>query len=518
MASNKMNLHGTFLGKRIFVYDAKIDCEEKDIEKLLIDINRLSALNFITKISPKLFKPQNTTTQIDDIPITENILIDAAWRIIRYTPPNGGKDMTSAQFIQLLKMSFKMLDKQFGKGGLDPYEIISKIAYTQFRYQENPYNTLARNLYIYFELWSKIPKCNQFNVLLEIESIIGLSYDIAIAYCITLVANQNGYFFPNKNDGIKELCQVYGKDITEDEHKKFLNWCSAGYDFYSNHSDMLNPFVLFPIVNTASDPIKCGDDLYIIVSYSNLYYKISDGIYFSLVDKFNLGEGKNEFKEKFGYVFEEYIGVLLKEHMNNWQIHPEIKYKKGKNEINSVDWFVYRDGKLLLIEVKQSSIFLKSKESAKIKDIRDDLENTMVKAAKQLKRSREDIISKKYSEFSAFHDTKEFQLLIVTNDPLYNANLVCKKLISDSTGLAEKDFNIININEFETFLDNQSTGQTLFDLLTFKNLNYNEFDFKEYLLEIYPNGNGERRFLKKYYDGFFDKFKENKEQEQSHQG
>lgn len=81
---------------------------------------------------------------------------------------------------------------------------------------------------------------------------------------------------------------------------------------------------------------------------------------------------------------------------------------------------------MILIEVKQSSIFLESKINCKISDIKKDLEKTLAKGVRQLKKTKTDILSKKYKELSKFEHINQFQYVIVTNDRFYYSNYIGK--------------------------------------------------------------------------------------------
>jgi hypothetical protein len=402
-------------------------------------------------------------------------------------------------------MCHKLFDKSI-KSNEDVFEILMKLGYRQFRYQEPLFNLLARSCYIYFELWNNVPKASDLNVLEEIKNIIGVPYHVAIAFVMALVGNKDGYFFPYSKKELLAFGYALGEELDENCHVRFLKWCSSEYKTYHDHRSFLNPLYLFPIIDTKTKPRNDLENVFIIASYINLYHKITTGIYYCLIDKFNYGSAKNVFKEKYGYVFESYVGILLKEHLKEWTIVPEIRYKKGKNFIDSVDWLVMKNDKLLLIEVKQSSVFLKSKMLAKLDIIKQDLKKTLIKAVKQLERTYTDIKLKSFPELSQFFDVNEIRMLIVTNDPFYNANSIGKKLIAEEIHKIDFDYDIINICEFETLLDNQLKSESLFDILSYKNLTQKEMDFKEYILEMYPNGIGQMHFLKIYYDKYFSRF------------
>ena len=154
-----------------------------------------------------------------------------------------------------------------------------------------------------------------------------------------------------------------------------------------------------------------------------------------------------------------------------------------------------------MIEVKQSSIFLKSKQNPSMDVIISDLRKTIIKAVTQLSITESDIKEKKYPELSIFNNIKSFVKLIVINDPLFNANFLVKTILKNQ--VKDLTFQIININDFETILSSQSLAESLFDVLFFKALEHNEMDFNEYIYNIFPDARSDIEFLKEIWDSFF---------------
>ena len=88
--------------------------------------------------------------------------------------------------------------------------------------------------------------------------------------------------------------------------------------------------------------------------------------------------------------------------------------------------------------------------------------------------------------------------MIVVNDPLYNANDLCRKIISNS-GLIVNDIYVINISDLEDFLDLQKPKQDFWSVLKNKQNGRENYDFKEYLSEHYDYSQKDNRFLEKFY-------------------
>lgn len=108
------------------------------------------------------------------------------------------------------------------------------------------------------------------------------------------------------------------------------------------------------------------------------------------------------------------------------------------------------------------------------------------------------IVEKSDSSFASYFDCKNIIGLIVVNDPLYNANDLCRKIIS-SEGVNLDNIYMINVSDLEDFLDLQLSDQSFWDALAEKKTAFEHFDFKEYLRQKYDCTKLEHHFLKKYY-------------------
>ncbi len=402
-----------------------------------------------------------------------------------------------------LKMCHKLFDVEFDESqNMGATTILTRISYRQFIFQQKNFNNFARNYYIYNILWSRVPRARSIDVISEIENEIGIPYNWAILFAYALAGNKYGHFWIYDEKAITEINDKTELSLTVESHTKFVKWCSGTFDEILNHKSVLPPFVRYPLVETKSKPVKNEGEVFMIISQQFLHDKLTSGLYFNLIDRFRKGDKKNKFKELFGYVFQEYVGELLRFYFHNWEVIPEIKYKKGKRNLqDSIDWFVKKDEKLIMIEVKQSSIFLKSKQNPSMDVIISDLRKTIIKAVTQLSITESDIKEKKYPELSIFNNIKSFVKLIVINDPLFNANFLVKTILKNQ--VKDLTFQIININDFETILSSQSLAESLFDVLFFKALEHNEMDFNEYIYNIFPDARSDIEFLKEIWDSFF---------------
>jgi|APSaa5957512535_1039671.scaffolds.fasta_scaffold51893_1 hypothetical protein len=498
-----MELVGTFLGKRVFIYDPNIDCTEMNFQEYASQFNRTETLKEICSISRDLFHSSEQFLIIDDVPVYPDILCDFAYKIIKYCDESSTQVITKSQIGHALKMCHKLLDVDFvGPNNKDAIAILTKISFRQFVFQQKNFNNFARNYYIYSDLWSRVPGAKNIDVLSEIEDEIGIPYDGAILFAYALAGNEFGYFWIYDKKAIEEVNKITGLSLTVESHVKFVKWCSGAYEDILKHNSELPPFVQYPLVETKLMPVANKGEVFMTISQQLLHDKLTTGLYFHLIDRFRKGNRGNKFKELFGYVFQEYVGELLRFYFHSWDVIPEIKYKKRKRNLqDSADWFVKKDNKLIIIEVKQSSIFLKSKQNPSMDAIISDLRKTIIKAIDQLSVTERDIKEKKYPELTTFENIDSFVKLIVINDPLFNANFLVKTILKNE--IEDLTFQIININDFETILSSQSQAESLFDVLYYKSLEDNEMDFNEYIYKIFPDAQSDIEFLKPIWESFF---------------
>ncbi|WP_243375454.1 hypothetical protein [Geotalea sp. SG265] len=506
-----------FLGKTIYVYDPQINCTEADLSSFLVQFNRLETLRIICDMSSQLFHGRRNSLTLGNVPVREDVLCDLAYRVLRECNEDNNLEMTAEQLELALRMCHRLNDSASTREHQNAFEILLYIAYRQFAFQEKNFNNFARNYYLYAELWQRVARCQHIDILSEIESEIGIPYDFAILFAYAICGNKNGHFWIYDEKAIDELNCKTGLRLTVAYHEKFVKWCSADYDTILSINSKLPPFIRHPIIATHSEPVQNKGEVFLVVSKQYLHDKLPSGLYFHLIDRFNKGGSNNKFKECFGYVFEEYIGQLLRFYFKNWEVIREIRYKKGKHFFqDSADWFVLKNDKLIIIEVKQSSIFSQSKHNPSIENVRSDLITTILHATKQLRTSHSDIESGKFPELERLSSAKSFVKLIVVNDPFYTSNFIVQCALEDNT--VDKDVQIININDFEIMLSNQKDTESLFDILYYKSINEKEMDFNEFIIKMFPHASTTVEFLAPIYDEFFNKLKIEDQDERQQSG
>src|SRR5205085_10333436 len=107
---------------------------------------------------------------------------------------------------------------------------------------------------------------------------------------------------------------------------------------------------------------------------------------------------KNPFRTSFGYVFQTYVGELLRNAIGVERVWPERQYDKQRKL--TTDWIVRSADRAILIEVKQSGMHLEAKSFGDLERVRKDLASSIAKAVHQLFNFEEAIHSGQFPELS----------------------------------------------------------------------------------------------------------------------
>lgn len=168
-------------------------------------------------------------------------------------------------------------------------------------------------------------------------------------------------------------------------------------------------------------------------------------------------ELRKSFADDLGPVFQHYTGRQLELIDGAKQVLPEARYKLGKQEIDSCDWFLDLPDALVLIECKARQPI----ESLRVggADWLRSIEDSIGKGIRQLNRSHAHIesISSVRTEIDT---TKPRVGIVVTLEPFYlNQNW----LIRERLDQAEFPVGVLSIGELESLvlLDATALGQTL---------------------------------------------------------
>ncbi|HEX7999368.1 MAG TPA: hypothetical protein VF528_13360 [Pyrinomonadaceae bacterium] len=494
-----------------------------DIEGFLKRFQLHEALKLLGELSHKwFFRQQGAYRRIQGIPISDYVLAYLAMRLIESSNDYRKYVMTPNDVLKAADMYWGIPDPIEVEKGHSSDSCLIRLVSNQLDYSRPIRNLLPRIFAIYRDLWPEVSKA--VPIQKAIESISGLGIEDILVLCFSFSMRARTGFFRTYPDELTTDERI--KDIfTRDKQQAFVDWVSCGYKKFRELSKAelkkapgplydkfrFNPLVRYPAIRTDRNPKPGHLPVHLLPVPRLLLERVTRGLYFELSDYFKGSEKSNIFRTSFGYVFQEYVGALLKDAIGEKYILPELKY--GKHNLDSTDWIVVQGNRGILIEVKQSGLFLNAKTWGDLESIKQDLSKTVGKGVKQLWAFEQAIHSGRHEELKHLSHIKEVERIIVTHDRSYLSNSILRdqiwKKFSEDKADVPKDFHwhLISIDELEDLLGMRDL--ILFDLLRKKRLDPDddEMDFGDYLGRKYADRYSPNAYLNRINEEFFSKFK-----------
>lgn len=510
-------MRNTFLGKNIGVYKSDKTYSLDDLKGFLKRFQLHNALRLIGELSYSVSK-NKVDQDLQRFPITNSLLSYMAMLLIENSNDYRAKEMTDADVLKACNIYYGLTDPI--STNHDATEFLVRCAFEQFPYQRANYHLLSRSLIIYSELWSTVNEAQHIDIEDEIIKLVGLEYHEILFFSLAFSEQaKKGFIRLYEDHKNQHIIEIF---FTKNKQDKFVNWLSCSYDEFrlmsraDNPPDTLydkhrfNSLINKPLIIPDRNP-KPGDrQVYILPINRFLFEKVTRGMYYLLADKFKTeGSKKNSFRTAFGYVFQEYIGRLLRKACCRFNILKEWEYSKPEKK--TIDWIAMDETKVIFFEVKQSALYIESKKWGRIEDIQKDLGQTIAAGVKQLWLFEKAVNSGKYESLNILKG-KEFEKVIITFDRAYYVNSVLrtevKKILEQEIDDLPANFHwhVISIDEFEYFAG--SIGDSMFEILKAKRLNdsTDELDFWEYLCQIQDDNKFTNNYLNEHWDTFFRKY------------
>lgn len=363
-----------------------------------------------------------------------------------------------------------------------PEEVLASIfirmSFEQFEYQFEPVSMISRNMIIFLEVVNNHTpdKFDTLDAIFLKENGLNIKqyfiYSLMVFACV-----YNNPLFTKKRliDAKITGCEEY---FTEENINKYFKLVSINYKNFRDLDKELNknldpldtknrdnPLKIFPIIETD----KNEDGLpFIIPNILNFIFKGFEGMYWWF-DHYFQSQGKIEdYRNYFGPVFEDYVGLILKDAYGESEVKPEIKYKKGK----FIDWYVEKDEKVYLFEVKAKQFSLKTLQTGDIELIKKEVGEKLLRAVKQVYSRILEIDL--YDELKKFRGKKIIPVIIFLDIPMVSAGGY-KKIISNDLlsleseqkykGISQFDYHLLNVEELEdyAYVSNQTDIEEIFE-------------------------------------------------------
>lgn len=467
-------------GKIIRAHNQSIKLTLEQKQEFFGHLKTLETLRSICTLSNCHFM-KSEYSEYKGVPYNDNILCIAAQLILMFSNRNTGEQPTDEGLKYILQIALGVEEQKLAVYKESPLSLLMKVAYDQTWLYEKPVQSIGRVWAIYNYAWKLVPK-QKLDPLSEIKRIVGISYEEILVYGFLASSQKEGHLFELSVNDIELVSKETGLMLAMDGQTKFLSWISCSYEDFIKETQP-EMYVKCPIINSQESVRGYRSCPYFIPAPNALFARMSLGLYHDLARKFDKGRGDNQFKVEYGKAFEKYIGMLLKLFLTSYEVNPEIEFgTKGKKQA-SVDYLVMKNNALVLIEVKQSSIHSSAKATGNIEQMMRDFETSVIKAIKQIRSTELGIKTDKM--FDKFNKCKTIIKIIVFGDPLYNSNGLITNLLKEKANIDASDIGFINISDLERLLDIQSSEQNFADLLEDRLLNFNRYDFREFMLKKY---------------------------------
>jgi len=349
---------------------------------------------------------------------------------------------------------------------------------------------LARTWLLYTTIWAEVESARGFDIGVTIKDEIGLSLEQVMALGFAYGGQSvRGQLVPYDAKALQLLAPSLG--IEPKHNEKFLDWISATYaeirswpsstppdSTYEKYA--LSPFLMKPAIRPDRLPPEAASNSLVVPVPRFLPVRVTDGIYHSLATA-HQGKGKsNRFRTAFGHVFEAYVGKLLRAGSGSAVVHSERVYGPVSSRLDSPDWIVVEGSRLVVVEVKASSLALSTKELGDLVQLKKDLELRLTKGVQQLTKFAADVLGGSYSDLADLAHVSEIELLLVVHGDLAWGNWVLRDMIAAQVPGAAS-MHLCNIVEFEC-LQERCWGASPFELLATKRASTaHAFNFSDWL-------------------------------------
>jgi hypothetical protein len=499
-------------GKNLLVYSTSGDrsYSPEDIGDFLKRFELYHALRLIGVVSCELASTQ-------DAPVNDGVLAYLAMRLIESSNDYRRETMSRADLGKAVDMYWGLPDPI--ANDQNSSSCLLRFS-SQFDYQRDLSNFLPRTLAIYRNLWSLVPEAVPIDT--AIRSLTGLSIEELLVLCFAFSGQTNkshGFFRTYPEDRLSD--EKEKQFFSQKKQEAFVRWISCDYKTFRQMSKAellkidapsfekfrFNPLVIYPAVSPDKNPSPGIRQVHIVPSLRLMLERVTKGLYFELSNYFREPGRKNLFRTSFGYVFQTYVGELLKDAIGAEKVCSERQYDKDHKL--TTDWIVRSADRAILIEVKQSGMHLEAKSFGDLERVRKDLASTIAKAVHQLFKFDEAIRSGLFAELSDLHAVREIEHVVVTHDRTYFSNSILRQQVrlalSEAATKPPDDFHwhVISIDELENLLG--MDGVPLEDLLRAKRLSPEEdiMDFGDYLGHKYRGMTSHNAYLSSLNEEFF---------------
>lgn len=438
--------------------------------------NLKDALTSIAEVSKKIYndngkfhhwRPFVLSNQNGEMLTTMSMLADLTFHFINSNSNDRNNsrisDKKMKNVVALSKLCFSKLNYQkYSQEAFNPYNALIMLHKEQGDIQMPITTALARN-YLMFQ---KIINDDNFNkkrpsVPKVISEIFQKEIDASIHdyFFITFILFVYVYYGNKISFKIKDLqnLEVEKDIITPGKINTVIKYLSCTYKQFiekSKNNKFINPLLISPIIEF--DDARF--DNYIIPNLSLFFEKCWNGIFHDIESLYQKDCGKS-CRGYFGYVFEEYVGLLLSHKFPNNKIWDEISYNKSGSPVNFFDWVLEleknKSKEYYLIEVKSKEVPL---EYIYEKSLDKYFKDRVINELRQIPKKILDIEAEQKLKF--IKGQNYYPIVVFKNIPFINSSVIIESLLSTLNPdeelyklIKEQKIFIFNIDDFENFVE-----------------------------------------------------------------
>ncbi|MHA2275762.1 MAG: hypothetical protein ACXAC2_08355 [Candidatus Kariarchaeaceae archaeon] len=368
------------------------------------------------------------------------------------------------------------------------------IANQHFRFQDRIHvlnNTIARAFIIFRDLPKKTYPSLELSKIFKI--IYGLNQSKFFVISARLLGmRQKDWFNFDNFSGLDKM----GNNLTKEDLITYFARMSINYNDFRNEAiDQNKSFIgkssqLYGYSPFDKYPILKRKDKFLIISQHYLIWRVYLPIYFDFLQYFTELENSqnNTFSNSFGHVFQDYVGILLKQLKDGSNLLDEIKFGKSKKDFTDWSLLYPKKKSIILIEVKKHLLPLKSKFSMDKRILEQSLNDTIIKGLVQIY-NKINSINNKEKGLEKLESYESFYPVVISFDDSYLLNdYFIRKIIDGELSKRNIKFQnkwqIITIKELEQIIPSFSYSNTFLEMLRLKSEDkYVYSDWDKYLID-----------------------------------
>jgi hypothetical protein len=305
------------------------------------------------------------------------------------------------------------------------FNILARIAYEQFPYQESIFEEMARPQLFFSDYSGR----KQLEVISEesLTELLGAPVRTAVAVALILYAGAQknvGFFDPAWLDqpNFTEVLKVVPRErilavidsVFVNSIEQFKQQATEAPPLPYLERYLFNPLTARPL-------LRLRDGRLLAPVLQTIGRKLSPiELYY-----FGIKRWGEAFARDMGELLEDYIGRQLAS-MPGVDVHPEVAYIEKRDVLNSIDWIVVFDDLVLLVEAKAT----RTPAAARAADVtaQGTYQATLGKAFKQINRTYR-ALQAKVPAFDHIPKDRPMLGLVATLDPWYMANSMAREFL-----------------------------------------------------------------------------------------